>query len=626
MENNNIKNCQAKNGIRRKDHTGRNSAAQKSKPACSFLLKPLSFFILLSLPGFVFAAETFNAEMLKNVGNGGDIQDVNLDYFAEKGGQMPGTYQVDIYLNNQQVDSRNVEFVSLPDAPGKLYGAITPAEMAEYGVKLDVFPDLKAVAPDAQLTKPLSAYVPLATENLDLNRKRYDITVPQIGVNLRPRNSVDPKRWDNGIAAFMLNYSYSGSTTQRDDSGQSKSNFVNLRSGANLGAWRLRNYSTYSDQYTEGTHGGDDTNTRDFESINTYVQRDVRFLQGGQLTLGEYSTPADVFDSVQFTGAQLASDDQMLPDSMSQFAPTVRGMAVVLLIGGVNNAMALGVCSYLSRQPLITVNMNVTSQQDWPNGFVIGGVAYSTAYKVAENCSGEYQMTKTMNTAVYPSSTSKIFKSGVEGVGIRLTIGGTPVSTGANQTSGNGDGSSPINLQDVDVELIKTGDIVPGSVTPGELATVEMKDSAGTRQVLTINIGSVNIKQASCEITGSSAIPVPMGDVMKEDFQGKNSTLKPQNINIPLQCSAQTRVNINFDAKSSQGNGIIDLTAGGAEGVGIQLKLNSTPVIFNKTLFVAQATEQGAFNIPLTAAYIQTADDIAPGSANAVANFTVTYE
>ena len=327
MENNNIKNCQAKNGIRRKDHTGRNSAAQKSKPACSFLLKPLSFFILLSLPGFVFAAETFNAEMLKNVGNGGDIQDVNLDYFAEKGGQMPGTYQVDIYLNNQQVDSRNVEFVSLPDAPGKLYGAITPAEMAEYGVKLDVFPDLKAVAPDAQLTKPLSAYVPLATENLDLNRKRYDITVPQIGVNMRPRNSVDPKRWDNGIAAFMLNYSYSGSTTQRDDSGQSKSNFVNLRSGANLGAWRLRNYSTYSDQYTEGTHGGDDTNTRDFESINTYVQRDVRFLQGGQLTLGEYSTPADVFDSVQFTGAQLASDDQMLPDSMSQFAPTVRGIA-----------------------------------------------------------------------------------------------------------------------------------------------------------------------------------------------------------------------------------------------------------------------------------------------------------
>lgn len=327
MENNNIKNHRDKDSTRRKGEKRKSGASKSTAAARSFLLKPLSFFILLSLPAFAFSAETFNAEMLKAVGNGGDLQNVNLDYFSEKGGQMPGTYQVDIYLNNQQVDTRNVEFVSLPDAPGKLYGAITPAEMAEYGVKLDVFPDLKAVAPDAKLTKPLSAYVPQATENLDLNRKRYDITVPQIGVNLRPRNSVDPKRWDNGINALMLNYSYSGSTTQRDDSGQSKSNFVNLRSGANLGAWRLRNYSTYSNQQTEGSHGGEDTSTSKFESINTYVQRDVRFLQGGQLTLGEYSTPADVFDSVQFNGAQLASDDQMLPDSMSQFAPTVRGIA-----------------------------------------------------------------------------------------------------------------------------------------------------------------------------------------------------------------------------------------------------------------------------------------------------------
>ena len=163
MDNNNIKNRQDKDNTRRKGDKRKSGAFNGNAAARSFLLKPLSFFILLSLPGLAFSAETFNAEMLKAVGDGGDMENVNLDYFAEKGGQMPGTYQVDIYLNNQQVDSRNVEFVSLPDAPGKLYGAITPAEMAEYGVKLDAFPDLKAVAPDAQLTKPLSAYVPQAT-------------------------------------------------------------------------------------------------------------------------------------------------------------------------------------------------------------------------------------------------------------------------------------------------------------------------------------------------------------------------------------------------------------------------------------------------------------------------------
>ena len=325
--NNNIKNSQAKISVKKNGNTLKNMFEKSHIRSCSFLLKPLSFFILLSLPGLVFSAETFNTEMLRAIGNAGDLQNVNLDYFAEKGGQMPGTYKVDIYLNNQEVDSRDVEFVSQPDAPGKLYGVITPAELAEYGVKLETFPDLKAIAPDTKLTKPLTLYVPDATENVDLSRQRYDITVPQIGVNVQPRNSVDPKRWDNGIPALLLDYSYSGSTSQSVNGGQSKSNFVNLRSGANLGAWRLRNYSTYSEQLSDGSNGGNASDTRTFDSINTYLQRDVHFLQGGQLTLGEYSTPSDVFESIQFTGVQLASDDQMLPDSMNQFAPTVRGIA-----------------------------------------------------------------------------------------------------------------------------------------------------------------------------------------------------------------------------------------------------------------------------------------------------------
>lgn len=301
-------------------------------------------------------------------------------------------------------------------------------------------------------------------------------------------------------------------------------------------------------------------------------------------------------------------------------------LAVVLLVGGVNNAMALGVCSYPSTQPQVTVNQNLTAQQDSPVGSTIATVTYNQQYKVAENCSGEYQMTKLANTAAYPATGSMMYETGIDGVGVRIKIDGYNVTTTSYSTGGTGDGISPIYLQDVVLYFVKTGEITPGTATPGKLATIEMKDNAGTKQVFNLNMGSVTVKQASCEITGSSAIPVPMGDVMKEDFQGKNSTLTPQNINIPLQCSAGTKVNINFDAKSSEGNGIIDLTAGGAEGVGIQLKLNSTPVIFNKTLFVAQATEQGAFNIPLTAAYIQTSDTIKPGIANAVANFTVTYE
>ncbi len=302
-------------------------------------------------------------------------------------------------------------------------------------------------------------------------------------------------------------------------------------------------------------------------------------------------------------------------------------LAVVILLGGVNNAMALGVCSYLATPAKVTANRDFTVQQDAPVGSTLSTVSYNQQYKIAENCSGQYQTAGMFNKSVFPSVNNSTVDSGVPGIGIRVKIGGVSLSTGApSMGGGTDDGSSPIYIQGVDVEFVKTGDVVPGTVTPGKLASVALEDKTGAQDVLILNIGAVHIKQASCEITGSSAIPVPMGEVTKEDFHGKNSTLSSQNVNIPLQCSTGTRVNINFDAISSLGNGIIDLAKGGAEGVGIQLKLSNTPVEFNKTLFVAQATQQGAFNIPLSAAYIQTADTIKPGNANAVANFTVTYE
>ncbi|WP_236699811.1 fimbria/pilus outer membrane usher protein [Type-E symbiont of Plautia stali] len=91
---------------------------------------------------------------------------------------------------------------------------------------------------------------------------------------------------------------------------------MNLQSGVNIGPWRLRNYST-------GTkNGGNGTLT----SLTTTLSRDVQSLTG-QLQLGETSTPGDIFDSVMFRGAQLFSDDTMLPNSRRGFAPVIRGIA-----------------------------------------------------------------------------------------------------------------------------------------------------------------------------------------------------------------------------------------------------------------------------------------------------------
>ena len=49
------------------------------------------------------------------------------------------------------------------------------------------------------------------------------------------------------------------------------------------------------------------------------------------MTLGDSSTDADVFEGVPFRGAMLASDDDMLPESLRGYAPVVRGLRVLML-------------------------------------------------------------------------------------------------------------------------------------------------------------------------------------------------------------------------------------------------------------------------------------------------------
>jgi outer membrane usher protein len=66
--------------------------------------------------------------------------------------------------------------------------------------------------------------------------------------------------------------------------------------------------------------------TRRWHSQSTWLQRDLKSLKS-LLRMGDTFTSGDVFDSVQFRGVQLMSDDEMLPDSQRGFAPTIRGMA-----------------------------------------------------------------------------------------------------------------------------------------------------------------------------------------------------------------------------------------------------------------------------------------------------------
>jgi P pilus assembly protein, porin PapC len=284
---------------------------------CTHLTLLISIPATLELafqPSSAFAQEYFNPHALE-MGDPGQ-KPIDLEYFANQGGQLPGLYSVDIYLNDNRVAHRDVNFVSIA---GTLQPELTSPQLQEMGVKLEAFPALQQL-PSTSAISTLSDYIPYASSRFDFKLQRLDISIPQAALTSQAHGYVDPQLWDQGLSAALLNYSFSGSNTLNNNSNnRSKTNdsyYLNLRSGLNLGAWRLRNYSTYNSR----------NGNNNWQNLDTYAQKDIQSLKG-QLTLGDSSTPSDVFNSVLYRGIQLNSDDNMYPDSLKGFAPVVRGIA-----------------------------------------------------------------------------------------------------------------------------------------------------------------------------------------------------------------------------------------------------------------------------------------------------------
>lgn len=235
----------------------------------------------------------------------------------EKGQRItPGIYRVDIVLNQSVIDTRNVNFVELPEDKG-VAACLTASNLDEMGVNIAAFPAFKQL--DKQACAPLADIIPDASVTFNINKLRLEISVPQIAIKSNARGYVPPERWDEGINALLLGYSFSGANSIRSNAGSDSDNsyFLNLNSGVNLGAWRFRNNSTWSRNNDQGAQ---------WNNLSSYLQRTVIPLKS-ELTIGDDYTSGDFFDSVSFRGVQLESDDNMLPDSLKGFAPVVRGIA-----------------------------------------------------------------------------------------------------------------------------------------------------------------------------------------------------------------------------------------------------------------------------------------------------------
>lgn len=261
------------------------------------------------------ASDYFSPSSLSVI-DGQNIADLpNLEQFSNPGGQLEGDYHVDVIVNGILMDSKKIEFIKT-NYSDQLIPVITKKELASWGVKVNAIPALTALSSEKKIGL-ISDYIPDAKSTLELNQQTLHLSIPQIAMNKQASGTIPTSQWENGVPALILNYYYSGSNNwSRNNGKDTNSHYFNLRSTANAGAWRLKNYSTYSDNAGQ----------REWKNIETSLERGINFLKS-QLVIGDTSTPTEIFDGFQFRGIQLHSDESMLPSSMRGFAPIIRGIA-----------------------------------------------------------------------------------------------------------------------------------------------------------------------------------------------------------------------------------------------------------------------------------------------------------
>ncbi|RXN69651.1 fimbrial biogenesis outer membrane usher protein [Providencia rettgeri] len=271
-----------------------------------------AIFITFSGSQVAVAKDYFNPASLDKRG-GQSIADIeSLDIFAQNGGQLPGRYTVDVYLNHDVVGTHSLDFVTGDDR--KLRPVLTKQQWINWGVSPSASKVFSRLQNDDIITD-IGELIPHATANFDFAQQKLLLNIPQVAIKASARGAVSPEFWEQGVPALLLDYNFSGSTTRASHRNE-QTEFLSLRSGVNLGAWRARNYSVYTRNKAQ----------RKWDSIHTYIERNIAVLKS-QLTLGETTTSGDIFDSFQFTGMKLETDDNMLPYSLRGFAPVVRGIA-----------------------------------------------------------------------------------------------------------------------------------------------------------------------------------------------------------------------------------------------------------------------------------------------------------
>ncbi|MDD0972844.1 outer membrane usher protein [Pseudomonas fontis] len=274
-----------------------------------------AFFIFSSANATPATDIQFNTDVLDLV----DRENFDLSQFSRKGYVLPGTYSLALNLNTVSMPERVINFYVPADDPKGSEACLTQAVVEQFG--LTEKSSLALVWSDDGQCLVVDS-LPGLEVRTDLGTSTLYLSIPQAWLQYSDPNWDPPSRWEDGLPGLLFDYNLYGQT-QRQAVGDDRNSLSGTGVvGANLGAWRLRaDWQARYDNASAGQGVG-----RQMEWTRYYAYRALPGL-GAKLTVGEDFLNSAVFDSLRFTGASLASDDNMLPPNLRGYAPEVTGVA-----------------------------------------------------------------------------------------------------------------------------------------------------------------------------------------------------------------------------------------------------------------------------------------------------------
>lgn len=281
-----------------------------------FELNQLRQVVLLTMSISVFSASAteFNIDVL----DAEDIQNIDMSQFSIAGYVPPGDYVLTVFVNGQRLGApRDITVLEQ-----KTQTICIPADLLDsIGLKESVKPKV-TVYPNSQCLD-LSVLEGMQTI-IDLPTLSLKITIPQLWMEYRDPYWTPPALWEEGINGAFLDYSANVSITEEKEGDKRTYLSTNGTAGINLGVWRFR--GDYSAIYQKKRGGRQSQEIHDFDFSRLYGFTSLKKL-ASILTIGENYFYSDVFESWQYSGISLESDDRMLPPKLVGYAPEITGVA-----------------------------------------------------------------------------------------------------------------------------------------------------------------------------------------------------------------------------------------------------------------------------------------------------------